>query len=121
MPDELHDIRQDGSTLLQPLYGVLGRDDGEPIPKDDSRCCCGPSRAGSPAGASQQPARAAPRRARCGAERPSATRTRARLNERAIRAVVMARRFFEFFAATIRNRNTRMAYMTAVSRFFAWC
>jgi hypothetical protein len=33
----------------------------------------------------------------------------------------MARRFFEFFAATIRNRNTRMAYMTAVSRFFAWC
>src|ERR1700758_1790524 len=32
-----------------------------------------------------------------------------------------ARRFLEFFAATIRNRNTRMAYMTAVSRFFAWC
>ena len=31
------------------------------------------------------------------------------------------RRFLEFFAATIRNRNTRMAYMTAVSRFFAWC
>jgi len=32
-----------------------------------------------------------------------------------------ARRFLEFFAATIRNRNTRMAYMTAVSRFFTWC
>src|SRR5690348_10805611 len=32
-----------------------------------------------------------------------------------------SRRFLEFFAATIRNRNTRMAYMTAVSRFFAWC
>jgi site-specific recombinase XerD len=32
-----------------------------------------------------------------------------------------ARRFLEFFAATIRNRNTRMAYMTAVGRFFAWC
>src|SRR5689334_4635523 len=32
-----------------------------------------------------------------------------------------ARRFLEFFAATIRNRNTRMAYMTAVSRFFGWC
>ncbi|MBS0641122.1 MAG: site-specific integrase, partial [Proteobacteria bacterium] len=32
-----------------------------------------------------------------------------------------ARRFLEFFAATIRNRNTRAAYMVAVSRFFAWC
>ena len=32
-----------------------------------------------------------------------------------------ARRFLEFFAAVIRNRNTRAAYMTAVSRFFAWC
>src|SRR5690349_16390021 len=32
-----------------------------------------------------------------------------------------ARRFLEFFAATIRNRNTRMAYMTAVGRFFARC
>ena len=32
-----------------------------------------------------------------------------------------ARRFLAFFAATIRNRNTRMAYMTAVGRFFAWC
>jgi site-specific recombinase XerD len=31
------------------------------------------------------------------------------------------RRFLEFFAATIRNRNTRAAYMTAVSRFFGWC
>jgi site-specific recombinase XerD len=31
------------------------------------------------------------------------------------------RRFLEFFAATIRNKNTRMAYMVAVSRFFAWC
>ena len=29
------------------------------------------------------------------------------------------RRFLEFFAATIRNRNTRIAYMTAVGRFFA--
>src|SRR5208283_5296446 len=32
-----------------------------------------------------------------------------------------ARRFLEFFAATIRNRNTRTAYLHAVSRFFAWC
>jgi site-specific recombinase XerD len=31
------------------------------------------------------------------------------------------RRFLEFFAATIRNKNTRTAYLHAVSRFFAWC
>jgi len=30
------------------------------------------------------------------------------------------RRFLEFFAATIRNRNTRMAYYRAVRHFFAW-
>ena len=30
-------------------------------------------------------------------------------------------RFVEFFAATIRNRNTRYAYAQAVSQFFAWC
>jgi site-specific recombinase XerD len=32
-----------------------------------------------------------------------------------------ARRFLEFFAATIRNKNTCTAYLHAVSRFFAWC
>jgi hypothetical protein len=32
-----------------------------------------------------------------------------------------ARRFLEFFAATIRNKNTRAAYYHAVVRFFAWC
>ena len=32
-----------------------------------------------------------------------------------------ARRFLEFFAATIRNKNTRMAYYRACARFFAWC
>ncbi len=32
-----------------------------------------------------------------------------------------ARRFLEFFAATIRNKNTRMAYHHACVRFFAWC
>lgn len=32
-----------------------------------------------------------------------------------------ARRFLEFFAATIRNKNTRAAYYLAVNRFFAWC
>jgi len=31
------------------------------------------------------------------------------------------RRFLEFFAATIRNRNTRLAYYRAVTRFLAWC
>jgi hypothetical protein len=32
-----------------------------------------------------------------------------------------SRRFLEFFAATIRNKNTRQAYYRAVVRFFAWC
>jgi integrase/recombinase XerD len=32
-----------------------------------------------------------------------------------------SRRFVEFFAATIRNKNTRMAYALAVSQFFRWC
>ncbi len=32
-----------------------------------------------------------------------------------------ARRFLEFFAAAIRNKNTRMAYYRACRRFFAWC
>jgi site-specific recombinase XerD len=31
-----------------------------------------------------------------------------------------ARRFLEFFAATIRNKNTRMAYYRAVAQFFGW-
>jgi integrase/recombinase XerD len=32
-----------------------------------------------------------------------------------------ARRFLEFFAATIRNKNTRVAYYNDVRQFFAWC
>lgn len=32
-----------------------------------------------------------------------------------------ARRFVEFFTATIRNPNTRAAYARAVRDFFAWC
>jgi site-specific recombinase XerD len=32
-----------------------------------------------------------------------------------------AKRFLEFFAATIRNKNTREAYFRACCRFFAWC
>jgi site-specific recombinase XerD len=32
-----------------------------------------------------------------------------------------ANRFLEFFAVTIRNKNTRTAYLHAASRFFAWC
>lgn len=31
------------------------------------------------------------------------------------------RRFFEFFAARIRNKNTREAYFRAVRRFLKWC
>src|SRR3954463_15265605 len=31
-----------------------------------------------------------------------------------------ARRFLEFFAALIRNKNTRMAYYRACCSFFAW-
>src|SRR6516165_860524 len=31
------------------------------------------------------------------------------------------RRFIEFFTATIRNRNTRMAYARVVKGFFDWC
>jgi hypothetical protein len=31
-----------------------------------------------------------------------------------------AHRFLEFFAATIRNKNTRMAYYRALTEFFAW-
>jgi integrase/recombinase XerD len=32
-----------------------------------------------------------------------------------------SRRFWEFFTANIRNKNTRQAYFIAVSRFSAWC
>ena len=31
------------------------------------------------------------------------------------------KRFWEFFTANIRNKNTRMAYLTAVYRFADWC
>src|SRR5260370_35333134 len=32
-----------------------------------------------------------------------------------------ARRFLEFFASNIRNRNTRIAYSHAVELFLTWC
>ncbi len=32
-----------------------------------------------------------------------------------------AERFMEFFAVTIRNKNTRAAYMRAVGQFLGWC
>jgi site-specific recombinase XerD len=32
-----------------------------------------------------------------------------------------ARRFLEFFAASIRNKNTRVAYYHNIRQFFAWC
>src|SRR5437870_2825433 len=38
-----------------------------------------------------------------------------------LRSDVSAKRFWEFFTANIRNRNTRRAYFVAVSRFSAWC
>ena len=39
-----------------------------------------------------------------------------------VRAGVPAQeRFLEFFAATIRNKNTRAAYFRAVCRFLEWC
>lgn len=31
------------------------------------------------------------------------------------------KRYFEFFTATIRNRDTRRAYDRSADRFFAWC
>ena len=31
------------------------------------------------------------------------------------------KRFLEFFTATIRNENTRMAYARAIGTFFRWC
>lgn len=33
----------------------------------------------------------------------------------------VTRRFLEFFTATIRNKNTRLAYAEAVKQFFDWC
>ena len=32
-----------------------------------------------------------------------------------------SKRFLEFFAANIRNPNTRLAYMRAVAQFLDWC
>ena len=32
-----------------------------------------------------------------------------------------AERFFEFFTANIRNKNTRRAYYKAACRFSEWC
>src|SRR6516164_4875706 len=32
-----------------------------------------------------------------------------------------SRRFVEFFVATIRNKNTRLAYARAVGHFLEWC
>lgn len=32
-----------------------------------------------------------------------------------------SKRFLEFFAVTIRNKNTRMSYYRAVCRFLSWC
>ncbi|MCH8980555.1 hypothetical protein IH922_00900, partial [candidate division KSB1 bacterium] len=51
----------------------------------------------------------------------------AEMGSGAIPAIVLATgekgayRFLEFFAADIRNRNTRLAYYRAASTFFEWC
>jgi hypothetical protein len=57
--------------------------------------------------------------------------TRATVAEISARVVIPAmiadageratRRYLEFFGATIRNKNTRTAYMHAAENFFAWC
>src|SRR3984893_7344335 len=56
------------------------------------------------------------------APRRRASRRRARQSRRAVAGAGdhAARRFLEFFAAQIRNRNTRIAYYRAVCHFFAW-
>ncbi len=38
-----------------------------------------------------------------------------------LRSADSGKRFWEFFTANIRNRNTRKAYFVAVSRFSNWC
>src|SRR5713101_3992461 len=38
-----------------------------------------------------------------------------------LRSADAGKRFWEFFTANIRNRNTRKAYFVAVSQFSAWC
>ena len=49
-------------------------------------------------------------------------RTRGLLPAVVLRAGPQAsKRFVEFFAAQIRNKNTREAYLRAVTQFFAWC
>src|SRR5579863_8462741 len=38
-----------------------------------------------------------------------------------LRSPGAGKRFWEFFTANIRNKNTRKAYFVAVSRFSDWC
>ena len=58
---------------------------------------------------------------------PPRTRELARVGLAALPALITgagahaARRFLEFFAATIRNKNTRLAYGRACGRFLVWC
>lgn len=70
-----------------------------------------------------------------GGQKSSSVRGLSRSNEIGVFAVGLAQlpnlivragddagsRFLEFFAATIRNRNTRAAYAQAVGQFCAWC
>ena len=58
-------------------------------------------------------------------EAPAAVKAKSLRSTLAVPAVIAgagdhaARRFIEFFAATIRNKNTRMAYYRAACHFFA--
>src|SRR5271154_2357155 len=38
-----------------------------------------------------------------------------------LRSPESSKRFWEFFTANIRNRNTRKAYFVAVAQFSEWC
>jgi hypothetical protein len=61
-----------------------------------------------------------------GVEASAPGRTPASHNTLVVPAVIAdvgdhaVRRFLEFFAATIRNKNTRMAYYRAACHFFVW-
>jgi len=58
---------------------------------------------------------------------PAASRSLARAGIATLPAIITAAggktsyRFVEFFTASIRNKNTRLAYARACAAFLAWC